>query len=168
MTRTFAIMSITAAFLGLGFGPAQIARAEDASSQNSMFLPSGKSQAVQALEAKKSARCVALYGPGYAAIADTDTCIRIGGKVGVEIGTTTTKHNRLILPPSPSQGIGAPAPSLGGPPVAAIRQPKTGSATSADVYVDTHTPTEMGDFSTHVSVGAVRATGALVGPDYVR
>ncbi|MBV8766041.1 MAG: porin [Hyphomicrobiales bacterium] len=168
MTRTFAIVSLTATFVGLGFGSTQIARAEDASSQNSMFLPSGKSQAAQALEAKKTARCVALYGPGYAAIADTDTCIRIGGKVGVEIGTTTTKHNRLILPPSPSQGIGAPAPALGGAPVAVVRQPKTGSATSADVYVDTHTPTELGDFSTHVSVGGVRATGALVGPDYVR
>jgi hypothetical protein len=159
-------MSIMAAFLGLAFGPAQTARAEDASSQNSMFFSSGKSQAVQALEAKKTARCVALYGPGYAAIADTDTCIRIGGKVGVEIGTTTTKHNRLII--APSRGIGAPAPSLGGAPVAVIRGPKTGTATSADVYVDTHTPTEIGDFSTHVSVGAVRATGALVGPDYVR
>ncbi len=154
------------ALLALGLGLAQTAYAEDSSSQNSMFLPSGKSQAVQALEAKKNARCVALYGPGYAAIADSDTCIRIGGRVGVEVGTTTTKHNRLMI--APAQGIGAPAPSLGGGPVAVIRQPKTGSATSADVYVDTHTPTEMGDFSTHVSVGAVRATGALVGPDYVR
>ena len=130
-----------------------------------MFLPSGKSQAVQALEAKKNARCVALYGPGYAAIADTDTCIRIGGRVGVTI-QGSTKQNRLII--APSRGIGAPAPSLGGPPVAVIRGPKTGSATTADVYVDTHTPTEIGDFSTHVSVGAVRATGALAGPDYVR
>jgi Porin subfamily len=120
---------------------------------------------VQALEAKKSARCVALYGPGYAAIADTDTCIRIGGRVGVTI-QGSTKQNRLII--APSRGIGAPAPSLGGPPVAVIRGPKTGSATTADVYVDTHTPTEVGDFSTHVSVGAVRATGALAGPDYVR
>jgi hypothetical protein len=156
------------ALLVLALGPAQSARAEDASSQNSMFLPSGKSQAVQALEAKKNARCVALYGPGFAAIAGSDTCIRIGGSVGVEVGATTTKHNRLII--APAQGIGAPAPSLGGPPVAVIRQPKTssGSATSADIYVDTHTPTEIGDFSTHVSVGAVRATGALVGPDYVR
>jgi hypothetical protein len=158
--------ALTAAFLILAFSRAPFARAEDASSQNSMFLPSGKSQAVQALEAKKSARCVALYGPGYAAIADTDTCIRIGGRVGVTVGGSTVKHNRLII--APSQGIGTPAPSLGGPPVAVIREPKTGSATTADVYVDTHTPTEIGDFSTHVSVGAVRATGALAGPDYVR
>ncbi len=158
--------ALTAAFLTLAFSLAPCARAEDASSQNSMFVPSGKSQAVQALEAKKSARCVALYGPGYAAIADTDTCIRIGGRVGVTVGGQTVKHNRLII--APSQGIGTPAPSLGGPPVAVIREPKTGSATTADVYVDTHTPTEIGDFSTHVSVGAVRATGALAGPDYVR
>jgi hypothetical protein len=157
--------ALTAAFLIFAFSPAPFARAEDASSQNSMFLPSGKSQAVKALEAKKSARCVALYGPGYAAIADTDTCIRIGGRVGVTI-QGSTKQNRLII--APSQGIGSPAPSLGGPPVAVIREPKTGSATTADVYVDTHTPTEIGDFSTHVSVGAVRATGALAGPDYVR
>jgi len=156
---------LRAVFLSLALLPAQLVWAGDGSSQNSLFLPSGKSPAEQALEAKRNARCAAVYGPGYAAIADTDTCIRIGGKVGVEIGTTSTKHNRLIIAPSP--GIGAPAPSLGGAPVAVIRGSKSGTATTADVYVDTHTPTELGDVSTHVSVGAVRATGALVGPDYV-
>lgn len=157
--------AVIAAFLGLALWPAQFAQAGDSSSQNSMFLPTGKSQAEQALEAKRNARCVALYGPGYGAIADTDTCIRIGGRVGVTIQGSSVKHNRLII--APSRGIGAPAPSLGGAPVAVIRGSRTGSATSADIDVDTHTPTEIGDFSTHVSVGAVRATGGLVGPDYV-
>ncbi|MBV9113907.1 MAG: porin [Hyphomicrobiales bacterium] len=156
--------AMLAAFLGLAVWPAPFAQAGEVSSQNSMFLPSGKSQAEQALEAKKNARCVALYGPGYGAIADTDTCIRIGGRVGVTIQGSSVKHNRLII--APSRGIGAPAPSLGGAPVAVIRGSRTGSATSADIDVDTHTPTEIGDFSTHVSVGAVRATGGLVGPDY--
>jgi hypothetical protein len=151
------------AFLCLAFSPVQLARAGDAAPQNSLFLPSGKSEAMQALEAKKNARCLALYGPGFGALGDTDTCIRIGGRVGVSVGVST-KQNRLIMP---SQGIGAPAPTLGGPAVAVVRQPKTGSATNADVYVETRTQTEMGEISTHVGVGAVRATGALAGPDYV-
>jgi Porin subfamily len=154
---------LTATLLCLALSPVRFARAGDASSQNSLFLPSGKSEAMQALEAKKNARCAALYGPGYGALGDSDTCIRVGGRVGVTIGVST-KQNKLLLP---SQGIGAPAPSLGGPAVTVVRQPKTGSATSADVYVDTRTQTEIGEIGTHVSVGAVRATGALVGPNYV-
>jgi hypothetical protein len=157
------IRFLTASFLCLALSPVHFARAGDASSQNSLFLPSGKSEVEQVLEAKKNARCVALYGPGYSAIANTDTCIRIGGRVGVTIGGSS-KQNRLIVP---SQGIGAPPPTLGGPAVTVVRQPKTGSATSADVYVDTRTQTEIGEIGTHVSVGAVRATGAFVGPDYV-
>jgi hypothetical protein len=147
---------------------AQLAQAGETSPQNSLFLPSGKSQATEALEAKRSARCVALYGPGYGALGDSDTCIRIGGRigVGVQVGGST-KHNRLILVPSP--GIGAPAPALGGPVVGVVRRPSssTGTETAAQIYVDTHTPTEFGDFGTHLSVGGVRASGALRGPDCV-
>jgi hypothetical protein len=130
-----------------------------------MFLSSGKSPAMQALEAKKNSRCVALYGPGYGALGDSDTCIRVGGRVGVSVGTSS-KHNQLII--APSRGIGAPVPSLGGPVVGVIRQPSSGAATRIDAYVDTRTQTELGEFGTHFSVSGVRASGALRGPDYVR
>jgi hypothetical protein len=144
--------------------PIPAAWAGEAGPQSSLFLPAGKSQAVQALEAKKNARCVALYGPGYGALGDSDTCIKVGGRIGVEVGGST-KQNRLILTPSP--GIGAPAPALGGPVVGVVRRPSTGTATTAGIYVDTRTPTELGDFGTHLSVRGVRASGALRGPDYI-
>jgi len=120
---------------------------------------------MEALEAKRNSRCVALYGPGYLALGDSDTCIRIGGRVGISIGTSS-KRNQLFI--TPSHGIGAPAPVLGGPSVGAIRRPSFGTAATADVYVDTRTQTEMGEFATHVGVRGVRASGALRGPDYVR
>ncbi|MFI5012721.1 MAG: hypothetical protein ACHQAY_10260 [Hyphomicrobiales bacterium] len=134
-----------------------------AGSQDSMFLPSGKSAAMQALEAKKNSRCVALYGPGYGALGDSDTCIKIGGRVSVTVGRSF-KQNRLIVP---SPGIGVPAPALGAPVVGVARRPNTGSATTADVYVDTHTQTDFGDLGTHIRVGGVRASGYLRGPDYI-
>jgi hypothetical protein len=128
-----------------------------------MFLPSGKSQAAQALEKKKNARCVAIYGPGYGALGDSDTCVKVGGRVGVEYGISS-KHNQLMIVPAPALGGSAPA---SGVPVGVIRRPSTGSAATADIYVDTRTPTELGDFRTHFNVGAVRASGALRGPDYI-
>jgi hypothetical protein len=140
--------------------PLGAARGED-----SMFLPSGKSPAMQALEKKKNARCVAIYGPGYAALGDSDTCVRIGGKVGVEYGTSS-KHNQLMIVPAPALGGFAPTYSA---PVGVIRAPSTGSAATADVYLDTRTQTELGEIRTHVKVGATRASGAaLTGPDYTR
>jgi hypothetical protein len=154
------------AFLCLALSPMRLAQAGDATSQDSMFLSSGKSPPTQALEAKRNSRCVALYGPGYGALGDGDTCIRIGGRVGVGVSVGgSTKHNRLILTPSP--GIGAPAPVLGGPVVGVVRRPSSGSAVSTDIYVDTRTQTEIGEFGTHFSVGGVRGTGALRGPDYI-
>jgi predicted Zn-dependent protease len=147
--------------------PPSVALAGDPTAQNSMFLPQGKSQVMQSLEAKRNARCAAIYGPGYGALGDSDTCIKVGGRVGISVGGST-KQNRLILVPSP--GIGAPAPALGGRPVAVVRgKSGIGTATSAELYVTTHTPTEYGDISTHVSVGGVRASGAYrTAPDYVR
>jgi hypothetical protein len=153
---------LAAAFLCFALSVPGAAQAGDASSQDSMFLTPGKSPAMQALEAKKNARCVAMYGPGWGALGDSDTCIRIGGRVGVEFGTSS-KRNQLII--VPSHGLGAPAPALAAPTVGVIR---TGSAVRADVYVDTRTQTEAGEFSTHVRVGGVRASGSAVrGPDYV-
>jgi hypothetical protein len=141
------------------------AQAGEQKSQDSMFFSPQKAPTFDALQAKKTSRCLALYGPGFAALGDSDTCIRIGGSVGVSVGTSS-KHNQLII--APSRGIGAPAPTLGGTPVGVIRQPSTGTATGASVYVDTRTPTEIGDFATHLRVSGVRASGALRGPDYVR
>ena len=132
--------------------------------EDSMFLPSGKSPAMQALEKKRNARCVTIYGPGYAALGDSDTCIRIGGKVGVEYGISP-KHNQLMIVPAPA--LGGFAPTYG-PPVGVIRTPSTGSAARADIYVDTRTQTEIGEFRTHVQAGGVRASGSATGPDYMR
>jgi len=146
-----------------------LAGAGEPASSNSMFLPSGKSPAMQALEAKKNARCVSLYGPGYMALGDSDTCIRIGGRVGVGV-SGSTKQNRLILP---SGGVGAPAPTLGGkaavvaPVAGVVKAPTTGTVAGAEVYVDTRTQTDMGELDTHVAVRGVRATGAARGPDYI-
>ena len=140
--------------------PLGVARAQD-----SMFLPSGKSPAMQALEKKKNARCVAIYGPGYAALGDSDTCLKIGGRVGVEYGTSSFKHNQLMIVPAPA--LGGPTPPSG-VPVGVIRAPSTGSAATADVYVDTRTQTELGEFRTHFNARGVRASGALRGPDYVQ
>jgi len=141
------------------------AQAGGSESQDWLSLPSGKSAPLQALAAKRNARCASLYGPGYGAFGDTDTCIRIGGRIGISVGTSS-KQNRLII--APSRGIGAPVPTLGGAPVVGVvRGPSYGSATTAEIYVDTHTPTEIGDFATHFGAGAVRASGALRGPDYI-
>lgn len=150
---------ILPALLCLALLPIGVAKAED-----SMFLPSGKSQAMQALEKKKNARCLAMYGPGYAALGGSDTCIKVGGKVGVEYGTSS-KHNQLMIVPAPA--LGGPAPASG-VPVGVIRAPSTGSAATADIYFDTRTPTELGDFRTHFNMRDVRASGALRGPDYMR
>jgi hypothetical protein len=153
VSLSLALLACVAAFAG------------EASAQDSMFLTPGKSPAMQALEAKKNARCVAMYGPGWGALGASDTCIRIGGRVGVEVGTSS-KRNQLFIVPSPA--IGVPAPTFAAPRVGVIRAPSTGAAARADVYVDTRTQTEVGEFSTHVGVGAVRASGAAVrGPDYV-
>jgi hypothetical protein len=154
-----------AALLCLAWLPLGVAQAGEVKSQDSMFLTPGKTPAIEALEAKKTSRCLALYGPGYAALGGSDTCIRIGGRVGVSVGTSS-KHNQLII--VPSRGIGAPAPAFGGTPVGVIRQPSSGMATEVGVYVDTRTQTEMGEFGTHLSVRGVRASGALRGPDYVQ
>jgi hypothetical protein len=143
--------------------------AGETASPNSMFLPQGKSSAMQALEAKKNARCLTLYGPGYMALGDSDTCIRIGGRVGVGVGGSS-KQNRLIIP---SGGIGAPVPTLGGkapvmaPVAGVVKSPSTGTVAGADVYVDTRTQTEMGELGTHLTVRGVRATGSARGPDYM-
>jgi hypothetical protein len=167
VNKVFPLFALCLAALCLSLAPTRSALAQDRASQNSMFLPSGKSTAMQALEAKRNARCAALYGPGYGALGDSETCIKIGGSVGVSVGVGSTKHNRLILP---SPGIGAPAPVLGGPVVGVTRsKPSVGTAASASFYVDTHTPTELGDFGTHLSVRGIKASGSLrTMPDYVR
>jgi hypothetical protein len=87
--------------------------------------------------------------------------------VRFDAGTgTSSKHNQLMLVPSPA--VGAPAPVPAGSPVGVIRAPSSGVAARADIQVDTHTPTEMGDLAAHVRVSGVRASGALRGPDYAR
>jgi hypothetical protein len=153
------VNKILPAILCLALFPLGAARAQD-----SMFLPSGKSQAVKALEAKQNARCLALYGPGYGALAGSDTCIKIGGRVRFEYGASSSKHNQLMIVPAPT--LGAPGPAAAGSPVGVIRVPSTGSAARGDIYVDTRTQTELGDLRTHFKVGGVRASGALRGPDY--
>ena len=165
MTKVLTLLAAGLATLSL---PTSLpAFAGDAAPQNSMFPTPGKSPAMEALAAKRNARCAALYGPGYGAFGDTDTCIRIGGSVGFSVGVGSFKQNRLILP---SPGIGAPAPTLGGPAVGVVpSKPSVGTASGAAVYVDTHTPTEYGDFATHTSVGGLKTSGSFrSGPDYVR
>jgi Porin subfamily len=163
--KKFAIVVAT----GLACLTAGLARAGEPASQNSMFLPPGKSPAMQALEAKKNTRCMVLYGPGYMALGDSDTCIRIGGRVGVEVGGST-KQNRLIIP---SGGLGAPAPTLGGkaPAVphaaAVVKGSSTGTVAGAEVYVDTRTQTDMGELGTRLTVRGMHATGDGRGPDYI-
>lgn len=144
------------ALLCLLIAPLSGSKAGEINAKDWTFLPPGKAQPpTDALEARKASRCLALYGPGYAPITGTDTCIRIGGSVGVSVGTSS-KRNQLII--SPSRGT----------PIGAIRAPGYGTETDATVRVDTHTPTEYGDFGTHVRVTGVRSNGGLAGPDYVR
>jgi hypothetical protein len=146
-----------AALVCLLMAPLSGLKAGEINAKDWTFLPPGKAQPPSdALEAKKASRCLALYGPGYAPITGTDTCIRIGGSVGVSVGTSSSKRNQLII--SPSRGT----------PIGAIRGPGYGTETDATVRVDTHTPTEYGDFGTHVRVTGVRSNGGLAGPDYVR
>ena len=64
-----------------------VAQAGEQKSQDLMFFSPGKAPAIESLrakapavellQAKKTSRCLALYGPGFAALGDSDTCIRI-------------------------------------------------------------------------------------------
>jgi Porin subfamily len=159
-------LSVLASVLFLGSTALCPALAGEVAPRNPMFTTPGTPPPVyQPLEAKRNARCTAIYGPGFMALGDSDTCVRIGGRVGFEAGTSF-KHNQLMLVPPPA--LGAPGPAPAGVPVGVVRTPRTGTAAQAEIRVDTRTPTEMGDLATHVRVRGVSASGALRGPDYVR
>ena len=52
----------------------------------------GAGDATEIVPHGNSAHC-AIYGPGFAAVAGSDTCIRIGGRVRVEAGNGRTSLN---------------------------------------------------------------------------
>lgn len=145
---------------------------------NSMFLPNGKSDVEDAYQAQANSRCVARYGPGYWSVGGGDTCVRLGGSVGVTVGTGS-KRNQLI---APSQGIAPAAPSLGGPAfrapalsfappppaVGAVKRSRNGALAATTVYIDSKTQTEMGDINAHISVRGAVGTKSAHGPDYIQ